>query len=95
MSITPEEVKHIALLSRLDLQDEEVPMYTAHLAEMLEYVEKLRELDVDGVEPMSHALPLSNVMRDDVVEPSLPREEALKNAPDRYESYFRVPRVTE
>ena len=95
MSITPEEVKHIALLSRLDLQDEEVPMYTAHLAEMLEYVEKLRELDVDGVEPMSHALPLFNVMRDDMVEPSLPREEALKNAPDRYESYFRVPRVTE
>ena len=95
MSITPEEVKHIALLSRLELKDEEVPMYTAHLAEMLEYVEKLRELDVDGVEPMSHALPLFNVMRDDMVEPSLPREEALKNAPDRYESDFRVPRVPE
>lgn len=95
MSIQPEEVKHIALLSRLELSDEEVELYTGHLTGILEYVEKLKELDVEGIEPTSHAIPMYNVMREDVIEPSLDLDEALKNAPDRQGNYYRVPRVTE
>ncbi len=95
MSIQPDEVKHIALLSRLELSDEEVKLYTGHLTGILEYVEKLKELDVSGVEPTSHAIPMFNVMREDEVQPSLELEEALKNAPDRQDPFFRVPRVTE
>ncbi len=95
MSIQRDEVKHIALLSRLDLTEDEVDLYTGHLAEILDYVEKLKSLDVSNVEPMSHAVPMSNVMRDDTIEPSLSSEDALKNAPDRDGPNFRVPRVTE
>ncbi|MBN2325698.1 MAG: Asp-tRNA(Asn)/Glu-tRNA(Gln) amidotransferase subunit GatC [Candidatus Omnitrophica bacterium] len=95
MSITADEVRHIALLSRLELSDDEVELYTGHLAEVLKYVEKLKELDVDDVEPTSHAIPMFNVMREDEVMPSLPQEDALENAPDRADPYFRVPKTTE
>lgn len=95
MSIQRDEVKHIALLSRLDLTEDEVDLYTGHLAEILDYVEKLKSLDVSNVEPMSHAVPMSNVMRDDTIEPSLSCKDALKNAPDRDGPNYRVPRVTE
>ncbi len=95
MSITAEEVRHIALLSRLELTDDEVKLYTGHLDQILQYVEKLKELDVEGVEPTSHAIPLYNVMREDVVEKSLSKEDALRNAPDRADPYYRVPKTTE
>ncbi len=95
MGIGREEVKHIALLSRLELSEEEVDMYTEHLAEILDYVEKLKSLDVSNVELMSHAVPMSNVFREDEVKPGLSNEEALKNAPDSDPPYYRVPRVTE
>ncbi|MBI1390542.1 MAG: Asp-tRNA(Asn)/Glu-tRNA(Gln) amidotransferase subunit GatC [bacterium] len=95
MSISRDELKHIALLSRLELSDDEAELYTRHIGEILEYVEKLKELDIEGVEPTSHAVPMENVMRDDVVGPGLEIDEALKNAPDREDRFFRVPRVTE
>lgn len=95
MSISQDEVKHIALLSRLELPDDEVEKYTGHISQLLNYVEKLNELDVSNVEPMSHAIPTYNVMRDDVVGESLPVEDALANAPDKDGPYFKVPRVTE
>ena len=95
MSIEPDEVKHIALLSRLELSDDEVEEYSHHLSDILKYAEKLNELDVSNVEPLSHALPMFNVMRDDEVQESLELDDALKNAPDRQDPYFRVPRVTE
>jgi aspartyl-tRNA(Asn)/glutamyl-tRNA(Gln) amidotransferase subunit C len=95
MSITSDEVRHIALLGRLELTDKEVETYTAHLGDILNYVEKLKTLNVDGVEPTSHAIPLFNVMREDRIEDSLSKEDALRNAPDRADPYYRVPKTTE
>ncbi len=95
MSITQEEVKHIALLSRLDLSSEEVESYTGELDQILHYAEKLKALDVSGIEPLSHAVPQFNVDQDDEIQPSLPPQEALANAPDQEDQCFRVPRVTE
>lgn len=95
MSINTDDVRHIALLSRLELSDDELDMFTGHLAQILDYVEKLKELDVDNVQPTSHPIPMFNVMREDEVKPSLPQEEALKNAPDRADPYFRAPKATE
>lgn len=95
MSLTPEEVKHIALLSRLELDDGEVAQYTSELGKILEYVEQLQELDVENVEPLSHAIPMANVFRNDDVGESLDSETALANAPEKDEPYFLTPRVTE
>lgn len=95
MSISSDELRHIALLSRLELSDDEADLYTQHIGEILDYVEKLNELDVTGVEPTSHAVPMQNVMREDVIEPGLEIEESLKNAAEKEGRYFRVPRVTE
>lgn len=95
MSISRDELKHIALLSRLELTDDEADLYTQHIGEILDYVEKLNELDVTDVEPTCHAVPMQNIMRDDVVKPGLDIEESLKNAAEKEDRYFRVPRVTE
>ncbi|MBZ0256659.1 Asp-tRNA(Asn)/Glu-tRNA(Gln) amidotransferase subunit GatC [bacterium] len=95
MSISSDELKHIALLSRLELSDDEAELYTQHIGEILDYVDKLNELDVEGVEATSHAVPMQNIMREDVVEPGLDIEESLKNASEKEGRYFRVPRVTE
>ena len=95
MSIRLDEVKHIAYLSRLELSDEEAQLYTQHLSQILEYVDQLKALDVSNVEPLSHAVPMSNVFRPDQVQPSLSNEAALSNAPEREGPFFRVPRVTE
>ncbi|MGI6454794.1 MAG: Asp-tRNA(Asn)/Glu-tRNA(Gln) amidotransferase subunit GatC [bacterium] len=95
MSISRDEVKHIALLSRLELSEEEVDLYTRDIAEILDYVEKLKEVDITGVEPTSHAVPMYNVMRRDEVQKHLSTEEALMNAPETEPPFFKVPRVTE
>ncbi len=95
MSVSREEVKHIALLSRLELTDEEADLYSEHISEILDYAETLKSLDVEGVEPTSHAVPMYNVMRDDAVQTHLSLEDALQNAPDKEGPFFRVPRVTE
>lgn len=95
VSLTAEEVRHIALLSRLELSDEEVERFTRELGSILEYVEQLKELNVDGVEPMSHAIPMANVFRGDEVGASLDGETALSNAPERDGPFFLTPRVTE
>lgn len=93
MSITPEEVAKVARLARLELGPDEVTAMTGQLARILEYVDKLRELDTTGVTPASHALAVVNAFREDEVRPSLPREEALANAPLANEEAFVVPRV--
>ena len=91
--ITPEEVRELALLSRLRLSDDEVARLTGDLAGILEYVDALSALDVSGVEPMTHAVPFDCPLRDDAVAPSLTAEEALANAPRREGSFFQVPRI--
>jgi aspartyl-tRNA(Asn)/glutamyl-tRNA(Gln) amidotransferase subunit C len=93
--ISREDVEHVARLARLHLSDEERARMQDQLSGILAYIDKLRALDVDGVEPTTHAVPLVNVMRDDEIRPCLPREEMLGNAPDRSGDFFRVPRILE
>ncbi|HYL81574.1 MAG TPA: Asp-tRNA(Asn)/Glu-tRNA(Gln) amidotransferase subunit GatC [Candidatus Acidoferrum sp.] len=93
--ITRKEVEHVARLARLELAEEEKEQMTAQLDSILEYIEKLNELDTAQVEPTTTVIPMVSVMRDDVVRPSLSQDEALANAPDREDVYFRVPRIIE
>jgi aspartyl-tRNA(Asn)/glutamyl-tRNA(Gln) amidotransferase subunit C len=89
------DVEHIAHLARLSLTGEEREKFGAQLSGILTYVEKLKELDTAGVEPTSHVLTIGNVMREDVTRPSLSRDEALMNAPDRADDFYRVPKIIE
>jgi aspartyl-tRNA(Asn)/glutamyl-tRNA(Gln) amidotransferase subunit C len=93
MAVTRKDVEYIAELAKLKFKDEELEKFTEQLNEILAYVEKLNELDTTNVEPLSHPIEGSNVFREDVVKPSLDREEALRNAPDRSELFFKVPKV--
>lgn len=95
MKISKEIVRHIAHLSRLDLEDEEIEVYQQQLSRILEYVEKLNEVDTKDIEPTSHVLSLNNIFREDLVKDSLSREEALRNAPDPTYKFFRVPKIIE
>lgn len=93
--ISLQEVEHVARLARLELSGAEKERMRRELDGILSYIDKLRALDTTGVEPTSHAVPLTNVLRDDVEKPSLPRDEMLANAPDRNRELFRVPRIIE
>ncbi len=95
MRLTAKEVDHVALLARLKLTDEERERFTTQLNSILEHFEQLQQIDTTGVPPMSHAVPISNVLREDEPTPSLSPEEALRNAPDQAKGCFRVPRVIE
>jgi aspartyl-tRNA(Asn)/glutamyl-tRNA(Gln) amidotransferase subunit C len=89
--IDREQVLHVARLARLRLSDEEVARMQGELSTILDHIEKLNELDLEGVEPTSHVVELENVLREDVPRPSLPREKALEQAPDAAAGGFRVP----
>ncbi|HEY8666421.1 MAG TPA: Asp-tRNA(Asn)/Glu-tRNA(Gln) amidotransferase subunit GatC [Tepidisphaeraceae bacterium] len=91
--ITPEQVRQVAKLARLALSPDELAKLTPQLESILEYVDKISQLDVTNVEPMAHTLPLRNVLREDVVEPSLPLEAVLLNAPDTDGPFFKVPKI--
>ncbi len=93
--ISRQDVEHVARLSRLELADADLERMRAELDAILAYIDKLRMLDTEGVEPTSHAVPLVNVMRDDEPRPCLPVDEMLANAPDRVGDLFRVPRIIE
>ena len=93
--IERKDVEHVARLARLALTDAELEKMREQLNGILSYIEKLNALDTRDVEPTSHAVPMVNVMRDDVPGPCLPRDEALANAPDRAGEFFRVPRIIE
>jgi aspartyl-tRNA(Asn)/glutamyl-tRNA(Gln) amidotransferase subunit C len=95
MKIFKEEIEHIAMLARLSLPEEEKELFGSQLSSILDYMEKLNELDTKGIEPTSHILSLSNVMRDDTPTPSIPKEDALMNAPDHTGKFFRVPKIIE
>jgi aspartyl-tRNA(Asn)/glutamyl-tRNA(Gln) amidotransferase subunit C len=95
LKISKEEIEHIAVLARLSLSEEEKDLFGSQLSSILDYMEKLNELDTKGIEPTSHVLSLSNVMRDDISRPSIPKEDALMNAPDHTEKFFRVPKIIE
>ncbi|MEX0655233.1 MAG: Asp-tRNA(Asn)/Glu-tRNA(Gln) amidotransferase subunit GatC [Phycisphaeraceae bacterium] len=91
--ITEQQVRHVAKLSRLRLDDEQVHQFTEQLADVLNYVAKLNELDVENVEPMAHAMDLTNVLREDAERQGLHVGEALANAPDAAPPFFKVPKV--
>jgi aspartyl-tRNA(Asn)/glutamyl-tRNA(Gln) amidotransferase subunit C len=93
MSISRQEVEKVSLLGRLLLSDEELDTMTHQLGDILGYVELLSEVDTDNVEPMAHALDVANAFREDKVRPSLDREDALANAPNRDEECYLVPAV--
>ena len=93
MSLAHADVEKVALLARLQLTNEEVVMMTRQLTDIVAYIDQLNELDTSDVQPMAHAVELQNVFAEDVCRPSLPREEALANAPKRDEQCYRVPAV--
>ena len=93
--ITIEDVDHVARLARLELSAADKERMRSELDGILSYIDKLRALDTRDVEPTSHAVPVTNVMRDDVERPSLPQEDMLANAPDRHRDMFRVPKIIE
>jgi aspartyl-tRNA(Asn)/glutamyl-tRNA(Gln) amidotransferase subunit C len=95
MSLTREQVQHVAKLARLSLSDDEITTFTGQMGTILDYVKKLNELNTDGIVPTAHAVPMENAFRDDVVRPSIGVDNALANAPDRVEGFFRVPKVIE
>lgn len=95
MAVTIDDVRNVARLARLSLSPEDEARLVGDLNRILEYAEKLNELDTEGVPPTSHVLPIQNVFREDVVTPSLSQDELLANAPSRRRGFFRVPKVIE
>ena len=93
MELTLEQVEHIAQLARLTLSTEEKALYQEQLSAILEYFEKLQELDTEAISPTATVLPLRSVMREDVPSPSMDREDILANAPEAADGCFEVPAV--
>ena len=91
--IDAEHVRKVAKLARLALTEAEIEEFTGQLGAILQYVEKMNELDTTGVEPLAHCLPISNVFREDRVKPSLGTDVTLANAPQRDGSFFSVPKI--
>jgi aspartyl-tRNA(Asn)/glutamyl-tRNA(Gln) amidotransferase subunit C len=89
------DVKYVAHLARLALSPEEEQKIAAQLGDVLGYIEKLKEVDVSGVEPTAHAFPLVNVTRPDEIRPSMSQEDALRNAPSHANGLFLVPKIVE
>lgn len=95
MSISREDVKYVAALSRIDIAEDKLEAMTKSLSGIVQYVEQLQKLNVDHVKPTSHAVPVGNVLRPDVVKPSLTNQEALSIAVEAKEGSFKVPLVIE
>ena len=93
MSVTLNDVEHVAALARLSFSEEEKVKLTEQLNTILTYMEELNTLDTSAVEPLSHVIELQNVFRDDRRKPCISREEALQNAPAKSEKFFKVPKV--
>lgn len=95
MSITLDEVKHVARLARLQLDDGEIVVLQGELNALLGHFLDLRDVDTRGIEPTSHAVAVQNVWAEDIVQPCLPREAALRNAPASRAGLFVVPMIIE
>jgi aspartyl-tRNA(Asn)/glutamyl-tRNA(Gln) amidotransferase subunit C len=93
--ISREDVQHVARLARLELSETELVRMQGEMNNILAYMDKLRSVDTTGVEPTSHAVPLTNVMREDEPRPSFPLADMLANAPEAAGDFFRVPRIIE
>lgn len=93
MSVTRKDVEYIAALAKLKFSESELDSFTGELNQILSYVEKLNELDTTNVEPLSYPVEVAEALREDKLMPSVSTEEALKNAPDATEEFFKVPKV--
>ena len=88
-------IEHLARLARLSVSDNEKTLFASQIDSILSYMDKLNELDTANVEPTSHVISLSNVVREDLPKNSLERQDALRNAPDRTDKFYRVPKIIE
>ncbi len=95
MSISKEDVKYIAALARIDLPEDKLEGFAKGLGDIMQYVEQLQKLDVANVKPTSHAVPVGNVLRPDVIKQSLTNQEALTIAVEAKDGSFKVPLVIE
>ncbi len=95
MVITIQDVENVARLARLSLSDAEKELYASQLSRIIENFNELKAVDTTNIEPLAHALPVTNVLREDEIKPSLGRDVLLANAPDREGAFFRVPRIGE
>ena len=93
MALSRQEIEKVSLLARLKLSEQELDIMTAQLGQIVGYVEQLADIDTENIEPMAHALDVSNVFRADEIRPSLARTDALANAPQADGEYYRVPAV--
>lgn len=93
MPVTVQDVEHVAVLARLSFSPEETLRLVRELNDILRYMEQLNTLDTSAVEPLAQVVEASNVFRDDIVEPGVTREDALRNAPAKTDRFFRVPKV--
>jgi aspartyl-tRNA(Asn)/glutamyl-tRNA(Gln) amidotransferase subunit C len=89
------EIEHIAALARLKLSDSEKDLFSRQISNIISYIEKLNELDTSSVEPTAHVFPIHNVFREDVATPSLSRDKALQNSPEKDDSFYIVPKIIE
>lgn len=95
MQITPDLIKYLETLARITLNEEEEKKVGSEIQDILTYIDMLNKLDTDGVEAMSHCFPVTNVMRDDVVEESMTPDEVVANAPESQDGCFVVPKTVE
>jgi aspartyl-tRNA(Asn)/glutamyl-tRNA(Gln) amidotransferase subunit C len=95
MKINQQDVEHVARLARLSLNPDDLKTMTVQMDAILGYVDKLNELDTSGIEPMAHAVPMSNAFREDEITEPIGVEQALQNAPQRNDNYFKVPKIIE
>ncbi len=93
MTLDLDEVRHVARLARLRLSDQELQLYSVQLSSVLDHIAKIRELDVEGVQPMAHPSDLTNRLDDDVVDEAMPRDALLALAPEVEDSFLSVPKV--
>lgn len=95
MAITKEIVEYVAHLARIELDAEELEKLSEQLKGILDFIDKLKDVDVNNISPASHILPINNVLRQDSIKASLPAQKALENAPNKQGNYFVVPKVIE
>ncbi len=92
-SITPADIKKVATLARLSLDEPHLERLAGQLDSIFGYVNKIAQVDMTGIDPLAHALPLHNVLREDVPGPALPLDKILQNAPDADGPFFKVPKI--
>jgi len=95
MAITKETVEYVSHLARIELKPQELEKISRQLQDILDFIDKLTKLNIENIQPTSHILPLSNVLREDVLKESLPPQKTLNNAPVKERSFFVVPKIIE